>query len=171
MRTLLITTILALSLVGCGNSDESRDLAEIEAAQAGENISGTADGATAPANEPAVATASPPIMPVEVSSDAFKIGTAIGPDGSASGAKSSFNLNDTLHASVPVSGRPAGTEVKIYWSYQDGSSHKEEAKKVTAGAKYLTFDFSKANGMKPGSYMVQLDVNGTPAGILDIVVK
>ena len=110
-------------------------------------------------------------MPVEVSSDAFKIGTAIGPDGSATGAKSSFSLNDTLHASVPVSGRPAGTQVKIYWSYQDGSSHKEETKKVAAGMKYLTFDFSKAKGMKRGSYMVQLDVNGAPAGILDVVVK
>lgn len=171
MRTILIGTALALALVGCGNSDEARDLAEIEAAEQGDATPGTSDETSGTDQGKSAPASAPPIMPVEVSSDAFKIGTAIGPDGSATGAKSNFSLNDTLHASVPVSGRPAGTEVKIYWSYQDGSSHKEEVKKVTAGAKYLTFDFSKANGMKRGSYMVQLDVNGAPAGILDIVVK
>jgi len=82
-----------------------------------------------------------------------------------------YALNDTLHASAPVSGRPAGTEVKIYWTYQDGTSHKEETKKVESGMKFLTFDFSRANGMKAGGYMVQLDVGGVPAGILDIKVK
>ena len=171
MRTLLIGTALALALVGCGNSDETRDLAEIEAAEQGDAAPGTADGATAASAGTPSAPSAPPIMPVEVSADAFKIGTAVGPDGSATGTKASSALSDTLHGSVPVSGRPAGTEVKIYWSYQDGSSHKEETKKVAAGMKYLTFDFSKANGMKRGRYMVQLDVNGAPAGILDVVVK
>lgn len=167
----LIACLLIPFLAGCGKSDEARDLAEVDAAQQDQAGSGPADMPPTAGVGASSSASAPPIEPVEVRADAFSIGTSLGIDGKVSGIKSVFALNDTLHASAPVSGRPAGTEVKIYWTYQDGTSHKEEAKKVESGMKFLTFDFSKANGMKAGSYMVQLDVGGMPAGILDIKVK
>lgn len=169
--TLLASCLLPLLLAGCGKSDAERDLAEIDAAQQGPAATEAADMKPTSGVGTSTSASAPPIEPVEVRADAFMIGSVLGGDGGVSGTKPVYALTDTLHASVPVSGRPAGTEVKIYWTYQDGSSHKEETKKVESGMKHLIFDFSRATGMKAGSYMVQLDVGGMPAGILDIKVK
>ena len=171
LQALLTACVAAVLVVGCGQSDEDRDLADINAAQQGQP--GDASPGMAPVAGAGASASSnaPPIEPVEVRADAFAIGTTVGPEGAVSGAKPVYSISDTLHASVPVSGRPAGTDVKIYWTYQDGTSLKEETKKVDAGARYLTFDFSKSSGMKAGSYMVQLDIGGMPAGLLEIAVK
>lgn len=166
-KGILIACLLAPLFAGCGKSDEARDLAEIDAAQQGS----TSDMAPVIGAGASSSSSAPPIEPVEVRADAFAIGTMMNPDGAVSGTKPVYSIGDTLHASVPVAGRPAGTKVKIYWTYQDGTSLKEESKQVDAGAKYLTFDFSKSNGMKAGSYMVQLDIGGMPSGLLDITVK
>ena len=171
LKVLFTSCVCTALLVGCGQSDEDRDLADINATQQeqpGDVASGMAPVAGVSASS---SSSAPPIEPVEVRPDAFAIGTMVSPEGAVSGVKQVFSISDTLHASVPVSGRPAGTDVKIYWTYQDGTSLKEESKKVDAGTKYLTFDFSKSSGMKAGSYMVQLDIGGKPAGLLDITVK
>ena len=74
-----------------------------------------------------------------------------------------YGLDDTIHASARANG-----EAKVYWTYQDGSSHKEEVKPANG---IVTFDFDRSQGMRPGNYTVEIDIDGVPVGITDFVVK
>lgn len=175
MRAFVLAAFISLGIPGCGGADkEAQDLAEIEAAEASQPIASTQSPATT-ADHAASATNAKNLdtgpAPVLVSGDALKIGVDSNPDGSAKDSKHVYSTTDVLHASFPVAGRTIGTQVKIYWSYQNGLSHKEEIKKVEPNMAFASFEFSKKDGLTSGKYMVQIDVNDTPAGIVDIVVK
>lgn len=170
-KFIIIAAALALSLAGCGGSKEAQDLAEVEAAEsAGESAMTGATAAGAPAGSTA-ASKPQTAMQVVVAADAIAVGNGVGPNGLVSNKQPQYGLSDTMYASLPVKGRPAGAVVKVYWTYQDGMSHKEETKNVEAGVEAVSFQFSTADGMKRGSYSVQIDVDDAPAGIVDFVVK
>ena len=137
--------------------------------EATETVPGAAAEAGAEAGAPAVGAmppqpvSAPAVESVVVASDSVVVGSAVGPDGAASAPKPFYGLDDTIHASARANG-----EAKVYWTYQDGSSHKEEVKPANG---IVTFDFDRSQGMRPGNYTVEIDIDGVPVGITDFVVK
>ena len=63
----------------------------------------------------------------------------------------------------------AGAIARVYWTYQDGTSDKEEEKPVAGDI--VNFSFSQADGMQPGAYNVQIDIDDVPVGIADFQVQ
>lgn len=155
----LVAAAFALALSGC--EEQPPEVLEAPAADAdAAAASGTSAGAT---------TGTPAAMPSEVveavtvAADAVVVGSATGADGAASAPRPSYTLADTVYASAHGNGL-----AKVYWSYEDGSSHKEEEKPANG---IVTFQFSQADGMRPGTYNVGIDIDGVPVGITDFVVK
>ena len=123
----------------------------------------------APVAQPVVEA--PPVQstePTVVAADAVTIGSALGPDQAAISPKPAYAVSDTVHASASAGGR-AGGVARAYWTYQDGTSHKEEEKPVTGDV--VSFDFSQADGMQAGAYNVQIDIDDVPVGIADFQVQ
>ncbi|HET7656029.1 MAG TPA: hypothetical protein VFK18_03430 [Luteimonas sp.] len=108
------------------------------------------------------------LQPVAVSADAVAVGSAAAADGRAIAAKAEYTLADTIHASAATAGK-AGASAHVYWTYEDGNAIKEEEKPVNGDV--VAFSLSAADGMKPGKYNVQIDLDGVPVGITDFVVK
>lgn len=108
-----------------------------------------------------------PLEPVAVASDAVRIGTAVDASQAATNAKSVYGIADIVHASLSAKGR-SGT-AKVYWSASNGLSAKEEEKPLSGDN--VSFQFSRADGMKAGNYNVEIDVDGVPAGIVDFTVQ
>ena len=111
------------------------------------------------------------LLPTAVATDAVTVGSALQGDKVVKAASPQFTVADTVHAGSSVKGRPAGAEVAVYWTYEDGRTHKEERRPLAQGEQYVSFSFAKADGMKPGKYNAQIDVNMVPIGITDFVVK
>lgn len=109
------------------------------------------------------------VIPVTVSADAVKVGSSQNPDQSAASPKQSYGTADTVYASARTGGYPVGAKAYVYWTYEDGLTHKEEEKAVSGDV--VSFRFSQADGMKPGKYNVEIDINDKPVGIVDFVVR
>ena len=103
------------------------------------------------------------VEPVTVAADAVTVGSALGPDQAATGPKASYGLGDTVYASARGNGM-----AKVYWTFQDGTSHKEEEKPANG---IVSFQFDSASGMRAGDYTVEIDIDDVPVGITDFVVK
>jgi hypothetical protein len=125
-----------------------------------------------PRGQPPAPPMEPPedaTQPVTVSADAVKVGSSLGPDQSAISPKSAYSVGDTVYASARAGNAPRGATAYVYWTYEDGISHKEEQKPVAGSI--VMFDFSQKDGMKSGRYNVEIGVNDTPIGIVDFVVQ
>jgi hypothetical protein len=157
-RLALCAIIAAASLAAC---EEKIDTTVADTATP------AADAANAPTAPPPGPATSAPIEPVTVSADAVRVGTALDAAGAASGAKPAFSTSDTVYASLSAKGR-TGT-AKVYWTGADGLSAKEEEKALSG--ENVSFQFSRADGMKAGKYNVEIDVDGVPAGIVDFTVQ
>ena len=162
LRFLLLPVAASLLLAACGKE-------------------GADDAVTPPAGTPSAAVQpTPPPLPVDppatavqpttVSADAVTIGTKLQGDMVVKSASPQFSTSDTVLAGASVKGKPAGAEVAVYWTYEDGRTHKEERRKL-AGEQYVSFSFGKIDGMKAGKYNAQIDVDMVPVGITDFVVK
>lgn len=162
-RSVLALAALVLALSAC-KKDEPAPVA---------TDAGTGTEEALPPGQPPTPPVEPPadaVIPVTVSANAFAVGSAQGPDGAAISPKASYTMNDTVYASLPGGKYPNGAIARIYWtSAKDGNSHKEEEKTIASGP--TSFEFSQADGMKPGTYNVEIDVNDRPVGIVDVVVK
>lgn len=162
-RTLLLPLALLFALSACQPKAPADDDATATTQQ---------DEALAP-GQPATPPMEPPadaVLPVTVAANAFPVGSAAGADGAATAAKPAYSVNDTLYASLPAGKFPAGGTARVYWTYaKDGTSHKEEEKKIGSGP--VLFQFSKADGLQAGEYNVQIDVNDRPVGIVDMIVQ
>jgi hypothetical protein len=106
--------------------------------------------------------------PTTVAADAVIVGSALGPDQAATAPKPSYTTADTVYASASSAGR-AGAIARVYWTWQDGTSHKEEEKPVDGDV--VSFGFSQADGMRAGAYNVQIDIDDVPVGIADFQVQ
>lgn len=158
----LLISVLALGLVGCKKEQAEAppvaSEAEMQQEEANEEFPAI------PVEPPADA-----IMPVTVAADAFTIGSTLGANNQATAAKPTYAIGDTVYASLPARRFRNGSTVNVYWTYQDGLSQKEEAKEISG--EFVTFQFSKADGMKPGKYNVEIGVDDKPVGIVDFVVQ
>jgi hypothetical protein len=166
VRLALCAILAAAALTAC---EEKIDVpgAGADGAAATSGAAGTGNTA-APAKAPyANPIDSAPIEPVAVAADAVRVGTSLDPSGAAAGAKPAYSTADTLYASLSAKGR-TGT-AKVYWTAPNGLSAKEEQKAISG--ENVNFQFSRADGMKAGKYNVEIDVDGVPAGIVDITVQ
>lgn len=143
-------------LAACGGTDPDADVLGADAG----------DGAQT--GNPIPTQPKPQVVgPVEVSSNAIAVGTAMNGNRVANAARPSFTMSDTVYAGLAPG--ISGSDAKVYWSYQDGYSHKEETKPL--GPDGVVFAFDSATGMKPGRYNVQIDVDGRPVGITGFEVR
>lgn len=140
-----------------------------------------APASTAPTAQETPAAPPPPALPAEpgpdatlpttVAGDAVTVGSTLQGETVMKAASPRFTTADTVHAGASVKGKPAGAEVAVYWTYEDGRTHKEERRPLAEGEQYVRFSFAAADGMKPGKYNAQIDVNMMPIGITDFIVK
>lgn len=158
--TLLISA-LALGLVAC-KKEEPTATASTPDADA-QQILEEGQPPPLPVEPPADA-----VIPVEVAANAFAIGSSL-TDNKASAPKPVYATGDTIYASLPAGRYRSGSTVNVYWTYEDGSSHKDETKEISG--QFVTFQFSAADGMKAGKYNVEIGVNDKPVGIVDFVVR
>lgn len=166
-RDLMIATALVLALGACrGESAADADLAEVNASMAQQQ----SPEAAAPAPAVPVATQPAVAAPVMLSADAVVVGSVVAPNGAMVAPKAVFGAGDTVYASVATAGSAPGAEVVAYWFGADGGSVKQERKPVGPGAEHVSFSLSRADGMKAGSFMVQVDVAGKPVGMADFSV-
>ena len=160
--TTLLISVLALGLAAC-KKDEAKAPLPISEAEAEQEAANEAYPAL-PVEPPADA-----VLPVTVAADAFNIGSALGTGNQATAAKPAYALGDTVYASLPAGRYRKGSTANVYWTYQDGLSQKEETKDISG--EFVTFEFNKADGMKPGKYNVEIGVDDKPVGIVDFVVQ
>lgn len=162
----VLTISLGMSLSAC-RDDAPVDAGESTATEAPEQLTPPAG----PASATSAAAPAQAAMPVTVSADAVTVGKTVGPDGAVTTSVATYSVDDTVYASISTGGRAPLSDVSVYWTYQDGTSHKEERKRIPSGDKYVNFSFSKADGLRPGKYTVQMDVGDVPAGIIDFSVR
>ena len=161
---------MVLALGACDKEGTEDDLAIEPALAPSGTDAAAAPAAQAPATSDAPAAASV-ARPTEVAADAITVGTALQGGKVVQSSQTPITTADTVYASAAVGGKPAGTEITVYWSYQDGMSHKMETKRLAAGAQDVQFSFAQADGMKAGKYNVQIDADMTPIGIVDFQVR
>lgn len=167
MTSIKLTLALAVALAvlaGCSSDEAPADTTTPVAQPAAPVVDPLAEPPPTP---------EPGEVPVEVRADAIAAGHVLGANGAVSESKPGavYGSGDTIHASAPTRGQKPGADVSVYWTYQDGTTHKEEMKTLGAGEQYVNFSFAKADGMRPGKYNVQIDFDFKPVGIVDFQVK
>lgn len=90
---------------------------------------------------------------------------AVNADDSPGEVVSTFGKSDTVYISMWTANAPVGTEITARWFGPDGQQVTED-KIVTdrLGDGYTSFHAANTNGWAPGSYRVEILVNGAPAG-------
>ncbi|MBW3551556.1 MAG: hypothetical protein KY442_12405, partial [Proteobacteria bacterium] len=109
--------------------------------------------------------------PVAVSGDAIAVGSSIGADMAVDARKQRYTTGDTIYVSIPTGEFDPGSQAKVYWTFEDGTTEKEETQDIPAGAEHLHFELSAEDGLRAGDYNVQVDVSGQPVGIVDFSVE
>lgn len=164
IRVLALCVVLVLS--ACNEGAEERVDDQASAASNAEALQKGPQTVALPA-EPGPDS----VLPVEVTDDAVTVGNSLANGRAVKSAQAQFIISDTVYASASVRGKP-GAIVSVYWTYQDGTSHKEETLELkSGGAQPVAFSFTKGDGMVPGKYNVQIDMDMVPVGIADFVVK
>ena len=97
---------------------------------------------------------------------------AIQADKSPGEAATTFGKKDTVYVSFWVADAPVGTELKARWTDPKGKLLTED-KIVTdkPGAGYSEFHAAKKSGWAPGTYKVDILLNGQPAGSTTFTVS
>jgi len=104
--------------------------------------------------------------------DKITVTKSVNADKSPGETAASFGKKDTVYVSFWVADAPAGTELKARWSDPKGKQLTED-KVVTdkAGSGYSEFHAAKKSGWAPGTYKVDLFLNGQPAGTVNFTVS
>jgi hypothetical protein len=120
-----------------------------------------------PAEQPA---ASAPAAGARV--ERITVAKAVNADDSPGEAASTFGKNDTVYVSMWTASTPVGTEISARWLGPDGQQITED-KIVTdrAGDGYTSFHVANTNGWTPGTYRVEILLNGAPAGSTTFTVS
>jgi hypothetical protein len=90
---------------------------------------------------------------------------AVNADDSPGEAATTFGKSDTVYVSMWTASAPVGTEITARWFGPDGQQVTED-KVVTdrPGDGYTSFHAANVNGWAPGTYRVEILLNGAPAG-------
>jgi hypothetical protein len=100
------------------------------------------------------------------------VAKAVKSDDSPGESASTFGKNDTVYVSMWTANTPVGTEIAARWFGPDGQQITED-KIVTdrAGDGYTSFHAANTNGWTPGTYRVEILLNGAPAGSTTFTVS
>jgi hypothetical protein len=152
-RVLAVATVLALAAVGC----KKKETTVVPAA-----------GTEAP-------VASAPAAPAPAAGahvERITVAKAVNSDDSPGEAASAFGKSDTVYVSMWTANAPVGTEIKARWIGPDGQQITED-RIVTdrAGDGYTSFHAANTNGWAPGTYRVEILLNGAPAGSTTFTVS
>lgn len=109
-----------------------------------------------------------PSAPLTVST--IQVGKSINSDDSVGTIATRFKPDDTIYAAVLTEGEGAG-EITARWKF--GSRvMSEETKDVSYRESAATeFHIRYAGGLPPGSYRVEFEIDGQPAGARDFRVE
>lgn len=122
---------------------------------------------------PAPGTEAPPAAAAPVARvERITIAKAVNTDDSPGEAAVAFGPNDTVYVSMWTADTPVGTEIAARWFGPDGQQITED-KIVTdrVGDGYTSFHAANTNGWKPGTYRVDILLNGAPAGSTTFTVS
>lgn len=156
---------LLLGLAACRQEGmDPEDAALLEQSEQPAEQAGGAAQAAAPAAAQVVHAA-------VLSDNAIAVGSEVSAEGKVVATKPVYGLDDTVHASVPVGGYPAGKTVTIYWFGGDGQSVKSESRQTAGGESFVSFALRQADGMKAGAYSAQVDIEDIPVGMADFKVQ
>lgn len=132
---------------------------------------------TETAAAPAAGTESPAAAPVAAAPagarvERITVAKAVKSDDSPGESASTFGKNDTVYVSMWTADTPVGTEIAARWFGPDGQQITED-KIVTdrAGDGYTSFHVANTKGWAPGTYRVEILLNGAPAGSTTFVVS
>lgn len=143
LRFLLAVSICVVAAVGCKKKEETVAMPP-------------------PADVP-VAAVSPAPMGARV--ERITVTRAVNTDDSPGEVVTTFGKSDTVYVSMWTASAPVGTEITARWFGPDGQQVTED-KIVTdrPGDGYTSFHAANVNGWTPGTYRVDILVNGAPAG-------
>jgi hypothetical protein len=117
---------------------------------------------------PAPGTETPaaaPAQPAGARVERITVAKAVNSDSSPSEVATAFGRGDTVYVSMWTASTPVGTEIAARWFGPDGQQLTED-KIVTdrAGDGYTSFHAANVKGWAPGTYRVEILLNGAPAG-------
>lgn len=147
-RLVAVALVLAVATVGCKKKEE---------------VVATPAPVEAPASAP---------QPAGARIERIAVVKAVNPDDSPGEAATMFGRKDTVYVSMWTASAPVGTEVTARWIGPDGQQVTED-KIVTdrAGDGYTSFHAANTNGWTPGTYRVEILLNGQPAGSTTFTVQ
>jgi hypothetical protein len=131
-----------------------------------ETAAAPAAGTEAPAAAPVAAA------PTGARVERITVAKAVNSDDSPGESASTFGKSDTVYVSMWTADTPVGTEISARWFGPDGQQITED-KIVTdrAGDGYTSFHAANTKGWAPGTYRVEILLNGAPAGSTTFVVS
>lgn len=150
----------ALSLPACGPAGE----------EVGEEPA--AEEAGAPAGEAAREAGGPGAVEAEVWLDDVAIGRAVDPRGAVppESEGTDFAAGDVVYVSMAVGEAPPDAAVHVVFYGAGGGKVAEDEKKVPAGASYLYFDSGDTHNWEPGTYRVEVAVDGEVVAERDVTL-
>ena len=116
-----------------------------------------------PGSEPPMVQAT--AVPAGARVERITVVKAINSDDSPGQAATTFGPKDTVYVSMWTASTPVGTEIAARWFGPNGQQLNED-KIVTdrAGDGYTSFHAAMPKGWPPGTYRVDILLNGAPAG-------
>lgn len=95
---------------------------------------------------------------------------SVNADDSPGAAVASFGKGDTVYVTMWRSNIPAGAELSARWFGPDGAQITEDKLSTPGGDGYTSFHAANTNGWAPGSYRVEILLNGQPAETVTFVL-
>jgi hypothetical protein len=105
-------------------------------------------------------------VPAGARIERITVAKAVNADHSPGEAATAFGTKDTVYVSMWTASAPVGTEITARWFGPDGKQLGTDDKVVTdkAGDGYTSFHAANTKGWTPGTYRVDILLNGAPAG-------
>lgn len=101
-----------------------------------------------------------------------ELGRSVGGDRRITDATDEFGPNDTIHLSVETEGTGSNATLAARWTYQDGQEVDRSESTITpSGSDHTEFHVSKPDGWPPGSYQVEIMLDGRTVETLDFEVE
>lgn len=121
--------------------------------------------------EPQVAAASPALR-TDVKVTEISLGRAVDTSRRVVEALETFAPGDTIYASVVTEGTARHGALKARWVYQDSDVLSETSLEIAPSDTTVTeFHISRPEGLRPGSYQVEIFFDGASAGKRAFSVK
>lgn len=151
-RTAFVALLLLapLGLLACGPAGE------------GAGAEGEAPEEAASADDGSAGGGDPGGLEAGTWLDGVSTGHAVDPQGAvpADSAGSDFAPGDVIYVSMSVGDAPADAAVHVAFYGPAGEMAAEDEKKVPAEARYLYFDSGDTRNWEPGTYRVEIAVDG-----------